>query len=245
MRLLLNYLQQFGHFQRNARLYLLNNALSGVTTGILLVLYNLYLMAAYIAHFPGEMSAEAHSFFRYNTHLALVLGLALALVVRDLLLGNELLTRFGRPAGTALVVLALLVPIGFAYRLRFDLVMPQPLVWDLGHNVKPYVKDGDRLALLLPGDNGSLSDMLSGVLTDVAPRRRLDLLERQTADDAALAEAARLGYQLALISCTGDGAAALLEHGPEGWQRRASWPYPPEARAQRWQRILAWPPLCR
>ena len=209
------------------------------------VLYNLYLMAAYIAHFPGEMSAEAHSFFRYNTHLALVLVLALALVVRDLLLGNELLTRFGRPAGTALVVLALLVPIGFAYRLRFDLVMPQPLVWDLGHNVKPYVKDGDRLALLLPGDNGSLSDMLSGVLTDVAPRRRLDLLERQTADDAALAEAARLGYQLALISCTGDGAAALLEHGPEGWQRRASWPYPPEARAQRWQRILAWPPLCR
>ena len=123
--------------------------------------------------------------------------------------------------------------------------MPQPLVWDLGHNVKPYVKDGDRLALLLPGDNGSLSDMLSGVLTDVAPRRRLDLLERQTADDAALAEAARLGYQLALISCTGDDAAALLEHGPEGWQRRASWPYPPEARAQRWQRILAWPPLCR
>ena len=37
------YLQQFGHFQRNARLYLISNVLSGVTTGILLVLYNLYL----------------------------------------------------------------------------------------------------------------------------------------------------------------------------------------------------------
>ncbi len=43
MRLPLNYIQQFGHFQRNARLYLISNALSGVTTGILLVLYNLYL----------------------------------------------------------------------------------------------------------------------------------------------------------------------------------------------------------
>ena len=54
MRLLLNYLQQFGHFQRNARLYLLNNMLSGVTTGILLVLYNLYLISlGYGADFIG------------------------------------------------------------------------------------------------------------------------------------------------------------------------------------------------
>ncbi|MBE3561694.1 MAG: MFS transporter [Ktedonobacteraceae bacterium] len=43
MSLLLEYLHAFGRFQRNARLYLLSNALSGVTTGIILVLYNLYL----------------------------------------------------------------------------------------------------------------------------------------------------------------------------------------------------------
>ena len=54
MRLLLNYIKQFGHFQRNARLYLINNALSGVTTGILLVLYNLYLFSlGYGADFIG------------------------------------------------------------------------------------------------------------------------------------------------------------------------------------------------
>jgi hypothetical protein len=209
------------------------------------VLYNLYLMAAYIAHFPGTMSAEAHSFFRYNTHLALVLVLALAFVVRDLVSGSTLLRRFGILASAAVVAVAVLVPIGFAYRLRFDLVMPQPLVWELAGKLKPYLKDGDRLALLLPGDNGSLDDMLSGALTDVAPRRRLDLLHRQTADDATLAEAAGLGYPLALVSCTGDNAAALLEGGPEGWRRLATWPYPPEARWQRWQHILAWPPLCR
>src|SRR5215467_1079570 len=33
------------HFQRNARLYLVSNVLGGVTTGILLVLYNLYLVS--------------------------------------------------------------------------------------------------------------------------------------------------------------------------------------------------------
>ena len=54
MRLLLNYIKQFGHFQRNARLYLISNALSGVTTGILLVLYNLYLISlGYGADFIG------------------------------------------------------------------------------------------------------------------------------------------------------------------------------------------------
>jgi hypothetical protein len=209
------------------------------------VLYNLYLMAAYIAHFPGEMSSEAHSYFRYNTHLALVLVLSLALVLRDVAVAAGLVRHWQRRAGAAVISLTLLVPVGFAYRLRFDLVMPQPLVWDLAGKLKPYLKDGDRLALLLPGDNGSLADMLGGALTDVSPRRRLTLLRRQTGDAAALAEAAEQGYSLALISCTSAGSAVLFEHGAEGWHWLAAWPYPAEARRQRWQRILAWPPLCR
>src|SRR5260221_3853132 len=50
------YLRQFGRFQLNARLYLINNALSGVTAGILLVLYNLYLLSlGYAADFIGAV----------------------------------------------------------------------------------------------------------------------------------------------------------------------------------------------
>jgi MFS family permease len=45
MPILLEYARHFGRFQRNARLYLISNALSGVTTGILLLLYNLYLIS--------------------------------------------------------------------------------------------------------------------------------------------------------------------------------------------------------
>ncbi len=45
MSLLVKYIQAFGRFQRNAQLYLLSNALSGVSAGILLVLYNLYLIS--------------------------------------------------------------------------------------------------------------------------------------------------------------------------------------------------------
>ncbi len=45
MLLFVEYFRQFTRFQRNARLYLICNVLSGVTTGIILVLYNLYLGA--------------------------------------------------------------------------------------------------------------------------------------------------------------------------------------------------------
>lgn len=45
MSQLVEYVRMFGRFQRNARLYLINSALSGVSLGILLVLYNLYLVS--------------------------------------------------------------------------------------------------------------------------------------------------------------------------------------------------------
>lgn len=216
------------------------------------MLYNLFLMAAYVAQFSAEMSAQAHSYFRYNTHLSLMLTLALALVARDAGIG-ALLTRSRRPAAAAALALALLAPLGFTRRLRFDLVMPQPLVWNLASRLKPHLRADSRLALLLPGDNDSVATMLAGVLRDVPPRRpRLDLLRRRRADAATLAEAARRGYQAALISCTPGGlaglppgVAALVASDPTGWRPIAVWPYPPDMTRQRWQYILSWQPLCR
>jgi hypothetical protein len=219
----------------------------------LFVLYNIFIFMTYIAVFPTEMSGAAHSYFRYNTHLSLVLVLALALTARDLGAAARIWERPSRAANAAFLGFALLAPVAFVKRLRFDLDMPQPLVWDLAKKLPPYLSDGGRLALLLPGDNDSVATMISGVLADTPPRRHtLDLLRRNTADAATLEEAARLGYPLALISCTpnglGDlpaGQAVLLRHDPNGWRLIADWPYPPHAAEQRWQHILSWPPLCR
>jgi hypothetical protein len=217
----------------------------------LFVFYNGFILLTYVVTFSGTMSAEAHSYFRYNTHLALVLVLALAMAVRDAGAGAALVRHPRRWAAAALAA-QLALPIAFAYRLRFDLDMPQPRLWDLAAHMKPYLKDGERLALLLPGDNGSVAAMLAGVLRDVPPRRRLDLLVRRTADAAALADAAHNGYDLALISCSAGGvaglppdAAGLVARDGKGWRIVAAWPYPPVAPRERWQRILSWEPLCR
>jgi hypothetical protein len=219
----------------------------------LFVLYNVFLTITYIAAFPTEMSTEAHSYFRYNTHLSLVLVLSLALAARDFGAAAWLHRELFRPASAAVLVIALLVPVAFVKRLRFDLDMPQPLVWDLAKEVSVYLHDGDRMALLLPGDNDSVATMISGVLADTAPRRRmLDLLRRDTADPATLDEVARLGYRLALISCTPEGwedlprsEAVLLRRDPDAWRPLAAWPYPANAAERRWQHILSWGPLCR
>ena len=173
------------------------------------------------------------------------------MAARDAGLGAILARHARRWAALALVA-QLAAPIAFAERLRFDLVMPQPLVWNLAQRVKPYLHDGDRLALLLPGDNGSVAAMLAGVLRDVPPRRRLDLLIRPSVDAKTLGEALRRGYGLALISCSGNGVmglppnvAGLLAHDKPSWRTLAQWPYPPAAFRQRWQDILSWRPLCR
>ncbi len=216
-------------------------------------LYNIFIFVTYIAVFPTEMSSAAHSYFRYNTQLSLIVVLSLALTARDLGAAARIWERPLRTASAAVLGLSLVAPIAFAKRLRFDLDMPQPLVWDLAKKLSPYLSDGDRLALLLPGDNDSVATMIAGVLADTPPRRRmLDVLRRNTADAATLDEAAGLGYPLALISCTPNGLgdlpanqALLLRHDPDGWHLLAAWPYPPHTAQRRWQHILSWPPLCR
>ncbi|HTZ38265.1 MAG TPA: hypothetical protein VMB84_19735 [Stellaceae bacterium] len=218
------------------------------------VLYNGFLVATYIAHFSAEMAVEAHSYFRYNTHLSLILVLSLALAACDL--ARPLWARQGgrRGIAAAAVLLALAAPVAFAERLRFDIEMPQPLVWDLAAALKPHLADGDRLALLLPGDNGEVGDLLASYLASAPPRRRgLDITRFGSADSAALDSAAAAGDALAVVSCTPAGLlglpagqAALLRREPDsGWQVAAAWPYRTDLKLSRWQRNRHWPALCR
>jgi hypothetical protein len=217
------------------------------------VLYNGFLVMTYVAHFSPVMSEAAHSYFRYNTHLSLILMLALALAGRELGAGLWARARPSRYAGALFVALALLTPVALAERLRFDIEMPQPLVWDVASELKPSLNDGDRLALLMPGDSGEIGSLLEAYLANQPPRRRgLAVARYNTADTVALDAAAAGGYDLAAITCTPPGlngappgVVALLKHDAAGWKVIATWPHSPGIPLSHWQRSRHWPALCR
>jgi hypothetical protein len=211
------------------------------------IVYNAGLLAAYVAHFEGEMGIEAHSYFRYNTHLGLLLMAALVMLARDWrwpLLGG----RWQRAVPALLVLLILLVPLPFLRMLRFDLEVPNLRAYRLAHEAAPRLADNDRLLLILPGDNGTVPPTIGGVLRYLPPRHPdIDLA---VASDLAVGLATS-GYPRALLSCAPPGfalvpagTAALLRRAGDAWQVEASWPYDPVPAHAHWSQVLAPAPLC-
>jgi hypothetical protein len=220
-----------------------------VTT--LFVVYNAFLIVIYVIHMGPVAGEAAHSYFRYMTHLSLLAILALVTAAREFLLARPQAAprpgwRRWLPAGA--VVLALLVPFPFLKRLRFDAQMPQPLIWNLARDVAGEVRDGDRLAVLLPGDNGSTSLMLRAALVLTPPRRDLDIYDVSAVPggtEGGLAAAVQRGYQRALLTCAPTASAAqLLAYDGTSWRVEKSWPYPPVPAKERWTTVLAAAPLC-
>ena len=217
---------------------------------VVVLCYNAFLLAVYVAHFEAEQSANAHSYFRYSQHYSLLMVLSIVAWMVETLgpRARGLVLRF-TAAAAALAVLAL--PAVFADRLRFDLEMPQPLLRALVHDAAGFVGPADKLVVVLPGDTETVSWMLKGVLRDTAPRRpNVDLTVLQDLDGDTLPSLVRKGVDKVLISCTPvetadlpAGRAVLLERAGEAWRTIATWRYP-EADDGRWAGFLAAAPFC-
>jgi hypothetical protein len=230
--------------------------LSGVT-GI----YVLALVFAYVAHdFPSANggAADAHSFFRYATHLSLLLMMAITWLARKRVGAWMAALPTGRRRflpGAAIPILCVF-PLAFLHFLRFDLEAPQQRAWILAKEVAARVSPGGHLLLLLPGDNDSLSTALAAILRLTPPRREDlqidDITGGFTPHELDAIPGGTPGEQneWALLSCAPDGVdgvqegqAALFLHDVTGWRVTATLSYPPPGWG-RWSRNLAAPPLC-
>jgi hypothetical protein len=238
-----------------ARLFLM---VLGVT-----LLYTGFLIFTYISHFPGEIGASAHSFFRYNTHLEFLATLAIVADARERWIrrGSPTLGPGWRGIGVAAIVLALAVPVAASGWTRNDRRQPEPLIWNLAAWTAPYLHQGDRVALLLPGDNRSVAFMLRVAIALDAPHRNLaDFDDMPTADAAALSAAHGKPVDFALISCvptdlaqseTGKslkltaGEAALLARKDAGWALVSTHAYPDIPAPEHWTTELSPGPFCR
>jgi hypothetical protein len=218
--------------------------LAGVT-----LVYNAALVFAYVAHFPGGMGTGAHSYFRYNTHLGLLLVLTLLLLARDVAgeRGWALRGASRRAAPGLLLAVAALCPLALANLLRFDVETAQMRGWQLAALAKSRLGAESRLALILPGDNGSVTAMIEALLRFVPPTYPdVDLRVLRSLAPDTLSAVAADGYKFALISCVGnapEGQALFLQHGARGWLATASEAYAPP-RGRRWAHVLSYAPLC-
>ena len=224
---------------------------AGLALLVVTFVYNAALLVSYIGHFSSQMAADAHSFFRYNTHLSLLLMVTLVLMLRvptRAWFANLPALQRRRLAGLAIAVF-IGCPVAFVHFLRFDLETPQLRAWDLAKHIAAAIGPDDRVALILPGDGNSLFPVLEGLLRMTTPRRPnlvLDDIQTLTPDTFGKLAA----DQWAVISCTPAGMpdvpageAALLAHKAAGWSLADHWPYPPADR-RHWSRVIALAPLC-
>jgi len=227
------------------------------------VLYTLFLTFTYIAHFPGEIGASAHSFFRYNTHLAFLAMMAIVAFARETWVrrGSPPLGSGWSVVGAVAVMLALVTPVATAGWIRSDRRMPQPLVWDLGAFIAPYLEDNDRVGLLLPGDNRSVAFMLRVAIALGPPHHALAHFDDfRTADPETLKASRAKNDDFALISCVPKalaaspegqtlnlvtGEAALLARNGEAWRLVAQHRHPEIPAPERWTTELSPGPFCR
>jgi hypothetical protein len=219
-----------------------------------IVLFNGFLLFTYVAHFPAEWALGAHSYFRYNTQISLLLMLGFVVALRagaaEWLAARPEVARKGAAGAVAV---ALVLPLAAMPLLRFDRATPQPELRRLGNAVAAHLRPGDRLALLLPHDtDDSIGSYLRGVLLFTEPRRLgLDFRTETEAWPATLETVAAAGYPLALVTCAPPGLAdvpagdaALLRDTPDGWRSVQTWTWPDDIHRRRFAGMLARGPLC-
>jgi hypothetical protein len=221
------------------------------------ILYNAALLFAYVAHFDREIGAAAHSYFRYNSHLGLLLMLTLTLLARDVARERRwALVGVGRRViGGALIAAAMAAPVAgfFLGFLRFDLEAAQQRGWEIAALARQQLDKDPHLALILPGDNGSLSTMLDALIRFTPPRHLDAVLGYEYGvSEGTLGEIAQLGFRYALVSCRtpeyekwpANQAGLLERRANDRWLLLAFTPYRPEQLHMRASHVLAEAPLC-
>jgi hypothetical protein len=116
--------------------------------------YNSFLMFSYVAHFDTRVALAAGSYWRYNTHvgpLAIVVFVIIAILIWQRLGWFE---RTPAWPGVVGIILAIILPLVFVQKLRFDLEPPKPHYIAVAKDLKGIVSQKSKIFLLDPKGTG-------------------------------------------------------------------------------------------
>jgi len=192
------------------------------------VLYDSFLLFIYVAHFQGQMSANAQSYYRLNTELALLLMAALVLLLRAPAARWLALRAWHRVVPSLAVIAALALPVGFFERVRFDLRRARDVPWRLAEAAAPLLGPTDKLAILATGANHDGALQLRGYLGLLMPQLATSALRFEPLD--VVPALPGRGFDRLLATCAAAvqpdlprDAAALFAWDGAAWRVRQVW----------------------
>lgn len=208
-----------------------------VIVGFVFLGYNAFLFFTYVASFGSSDALSVTSFWRYNMHLGL-LGVVFGAYGLALLWERRLKEKLNaKMLGRAAVVLALVLPVAFSNKLRFDREPPKPHFLSVAQKLSETLPEGARIVIIDPKGSGESAMMVRYAL---GLNRRMvglisayntgslesirDMLEKEK-PDFVLIHSTTPDVLGALSMDLPDGVSHLLVPEGGGWRIQRSWPY--------------------
>ena len=227
--------------------------LLGMIAGVV-ILFNGFLLFTYVAHFPPEWALGAHSYFRYNTQVSLLVMLGLVVALRPwaaawFAANARLAARAGRAAwGWPCCFRSPACRCSASTATRHSLNCA-----GLAMRLPPTSSQATGWRCCCRGTARTRSAAsCAACMLFTAPRRPgLDFRIETSVSPATLASVAAADYRLALVTCAPAGLdgvpagdAAMLRATPDGWHVLQTWAWPERIKHRHFAGLLARDPLC-
>jgi hypothetical protein len=116
--------------------------------------YTAFLFFAYIASFNASSAATAVSFWRYSTHGGMVAVAFIAVGGLYFLKYRNILIKFPHWLSSSVIVLVIILPLGLAHKIRFDLEPPKPHFTNVAKDMRTLIPRKGLVFVLDPMGTG-------------------------------------------------------------------------------------------
>jgi hypothetical protein len=208
-----------------------------IMAGLAFMGYNVFLLVTYLAVFSRFDSLRVGSYWRYNTHLGLIVVVAFILVL-GLLYRRYLLGRNLRPLMWLSIILVLGLQVGLIHKLRFDVRATKIHIREIVPEIVALLPKSEALITVDPESDGAYGTQMRYHLymagrnsggdissyfnaTEKNIRNRLDMNNTQFIWVHSITP----GVLKAISPDLKKGASYFMRREGSGWKVLKSWPF--------------------